>query len=518
MRKFPVIVGTLAACIALQVHALAFSLKTVPLTHPANGDLVLLSSDPGANKSPASHSLVDHSPSDNSLPDTSLPDNPRINNHLAVSGHAADGRWLSVINLENFSARTIAIPTQAQFFSAMQLSGHTGKQLVFHTTEGVSHYSLSNNTLSPLVKTSSIYALADQKRLRHTDMVVDVNNDGLSDLLIADFTRCHLWLQHDDGSFAHFPLTVDATVDTYEEIPRYSPRKPYLVDINLDGKTDIVFARDDQLLIFTQHKDGSFPEQARVYRPGMTISSDSEASLRPGDGRNYDGLLINRLFDVTDLDGDDLADIIIRREKFADALEQNYDYLIHYGRAGDEGLYFETKPDTRINTHGIQFESVFADIDGDGRKDFYTPSVHFGLGLMVRALISGNAGMEVQFYRMKPDRSFNEKPDHIHKTTASISISGGRVDLPLFQLAGHVDKTYKDLWVGEKQQRLIVNRSDEKQLFDRERLQFNVALPRDGSKVRVMDVNNDGQDDLVLPFDAQEKKELRNQVQFLIVK
>lgn len=482
------VAGALVACVSLQTYALSFSLKTVPLSHPANGDLVLLSIDNSAAA------------------------------HLAVSGHAADGRWLSIIDLNDFSTRAIAISDKAQFFSVMQLAGHTKAQLVFHTTDGVSRYAMEKNALSSLVKTSSIYALVDSKRLRYSDMVVDMDSNGLSDLLIADFTAFHLWLQRKDGNFSHFPLNIDAVAETYEEVPRYTPRKPYLVDTNLDGKTDIVFTRDNQLLTFEQNSAGEFPTQARIYPLGMTISSDSEASLRPGDGRNYDGLVINRLFNVTDLDGDNLADIIIRREKFADALEQNYDYLIHYGRAGDDGLYFESKPDTRIDTHGIQFESVFADIDGDGRKDFYTPSVHFGLGLMVRALISGSAGMEVQFYRMKPDRSFNEKPDHIHKTTASISISGGRVDLPLFQLAGHVDKTYKDLWVGEKQQRLIVNRSDEKQLFDRERLQFNVTLPRDGSKVQVMDVNNDGQDDLVLPFDAQEKQELRNQVQFLIVK
>ena len=488
MSKFSMIAGALAACVSLQVHALSFSLKTVPLSHPANGDLVLLSTDNSAT------------------------------DHVAVSGHAADGRWLSIIDLENFSARTLAIPEKAQFFSAMKLADYTEAQLVFHTTEGVSRYDMEKNTLSPLVKTASIYALADSKRLRHSDMVVDVDNNDFSDLLIADFTTYHLWLQRKDGSFSHFPLTVDVVAETYEEVPRYTPRKPYLVDTNLDGKTDIVFTRDNQLLAFEQNSVGGFPEQANIYQLNMTISSDSEASLRPGDGRNYDGLLINRLFDVTDLDGDGVADIIIRRERFADALEQNYDYLIHYGRTSEDGLYFEKKPDTRINTHGIQFESVFADIDGDGRKDFYTPNVHFGLGLMVRALISGNAGMEVQFYRMKQDRSFNEKPDHIHKTTASISISGGRVDLPLFQLAGHVDNTYKDLWVGEKQQRLIVNRSDESNLFDHERFQFNVTLPRDGSKVQVMDVNNDGQDDLVLPFDAQEKKELRNQVHFLIAK
>lgn len=483
MTKFSLMTGALTACFAMSVHALSFSHKTVPLTHPANGDLVRLSP-----------------------------------HQLAVSGHGADDRWLSVIDLEQFNARAITIPPQAQFFSVMKLADQPEPQLVFHTTEGVSRYSLQNNSLTPLIKSRSIYTLADPKRLRHSEMVVDINNTGLHDLLIADFTAYHVWLQRKDGSFAHFQLTVDAFVETYENVPRYTPRKPHLMDTNLDGKTDIVFARDDELLVFEQQADGSFPELPNILRPGLAISSDSEASLRPGDGRDYKGLTINRLFDMTDLDGDGLADIIIRREVFADALEQNYDYLIHYGRVGEAGLYFEKQPDTRINTRGIQFESVFADIDGDGRRDFYTPSAQFGLGMMVRALISGSAGMEVLFYRMRDDRSFNEKPDHTHKTTASISIGSGRVDMPLFQLAGKADTAYKDLWIGEKQQRLIVNRSDANTLFTRERLQFNVSLPRDGSKARIMDVDNDGQDDLVLPFDSQEKAELRNQVQFLIVK
>ena len=65
-------------------------------------------------------------------------------------------------------------------------------------------------------------------------MVVDVDNNGLSDLLIADFTTYHLWLQREDGSFSHFPLTVDVVAETYEEVPRYTPRKPYLIDTNLD--------------------------------------------------------------------------------------------------------------------------------------------------------------------------------------------------------------------------------------------------------------------------------------------
>lgn len=473
--------GILALCTSVHGQTLAFNLKTTALSHPANGDVIRITDE-----------------------------------YLAVSGHGAENRWLSLIDLNHFTARTLTIPPKAQFFSAMKLTGHAQQQLVFHTTDGVSRYSMEDGSITPLIKTTSIYALPDPKRLRHSEMVVEVTDSGLHDLLIPDFTAYHLWQQQEDGSFVHFPLAVDAFVETYENVPRYAPRKPYLIDTNLDGRTDIVFARDDQLLVFEQRDDRRFPAQPRIYRPGLQIASDSQASLRPGDGRDYNGLIIHRLLDITDLDGDGLADIIIRREAFADALEQRYDYLIHYGRAGEAGLRFETQPDTRINTRGIQFESTFADIDGDGRRDFYTPSAHFGLGMMVRALISGSAGMEVLFYRMKDDRSFNEKPDHVHKATASISISSGRVDLPLFQLAGRADATHKDLWVGEKQQRLIVNRSDNTALFSRERMQFNVVLPRDGSKARVMDVNNDGRDDLVLPFDAQEKTDLRNQVHFLI--
>lgn len=472
----------LLTCGTLNTYGQTFTLKTIPLAHPANGDIALLSTD-----------------------------------YLLASGHSTTERWLSLVDLEKFTPQLLSIPADAQFFSTATLAGFEREQLVFLTTHGVSHYSFADNKIKPLVNNTSIYPVVDSKRLRHLAISVDVNGSGLSDFLIADFRAYHLWLQQKNGEFIHYPLAIDAIAETYEDTPRYTARTPYLADINLDGKTDIAFVRDGKLITFLQDADGSFPQQPVVRIPGMSISTDNETSLRPGDGRDFGGLVINRFHDFTDLDGDGFADVIIRREVFADALEQNYDYMIHYGHAGEEGLVFNKKADATINTHGIQFESVFADINGDGRKDFYTPTVQFGLGMMVRALISGNAGMEVQFYLMKDDRSFSSKPDHTHKTVATISISGGRVDLPLFQLATMNGSRNKALIVGEKQQRLIVHPSHDDELFRKDRTMFNVSLPRDGSKARIMDINGNGKDDLVLPFDAQDKKENRNQLHLLLM-
>lgn len=466
--------------LTLSAGAQTFTLKTVPLTHPANGDVL------------------------------------QVDNFLAVSGHDSSARWLSLIDLESFSSEPLALPDNAQFFFKMTLANKDTEQLAFLTTQGISVYNTSNNQSTPLLQSTSVHPVVDRKRFWYFDMALDINNSGLSDVLIPDFTAYHLFVQADDGSFTHYRLPIDAQVEMWGKTPNYSPRKPYLVDMNLDGKNDLVFVRDGQLISFLQQTDGSFTEQARSMTPGMKISLDDEANVRGGDGRSFDGLEIYRVHDFTDLDGDGRADLIIRREKFSSAVEQNYNYRIHYGQHSDSGLTFATEPDAHINTSGIQFESVFADINGDGRKDFYTPSASFGVGTIIRALISGTANLDIQFYLMKDDGSFNSKPDHSQKATAEVSITRGRVDLPLFQVASSAPNAPKDLILGEKQERLRIHAHDENRLFATQSMRFNTPLPRDGSRVKAMDINGDGKDDLILPFDAQDSEETRNQVRILI--
>lgn len=408
------------------------------------------------------------------------------------------------------------MPDNAQFFSEMSVAGKKGKQLIFLTTDGIALYNNKDGTTQPLLETASLYPVVDHKRLRHLDITLDISDSGLSDLLIPDFTAYHLLIQQSDGKFNRYRLPIDSEVQMWGTEPHFKPRKPYIFDMNLDGRKDVVFVRDGQLVVFMQQPDKNFAEQPEFISPGMAISLDAEAMVRTGEGRDFNDLVIYRVHDLTDLDGDGLTDLIIRREKYSSAVEQDYNYRIHYGQPGERGLLFSSVPDAHINTRGIQFESTFADINGDGRKDFYTPSAGFGAGTIIRALISGSANLDIQFYLMNDNRSFNDRPDHNHKATARVSIGRGSVDLPLVQVASVAGEARKDLVLGENEGRLRIHGSDPQRLFTQTASRFSTPLPRDGARVKVMDVNGDGKDDLILPFDAQDSEATRNQLRILI--
>lgn len=477
-------------CAAAQVHAQvqaeaktpsrSFSLKTIPLNHPANGDLV------------------------------------HLDGQLAVSGHNSETRWLSLVDLTRFNALALPIPENAQFFAAAQLAGYADKQLLLLTTEGVSRFDAQAQGFTPLFTSPSLYPVADTKRLWQLDIVTDVNDDGLSDLLIPDFVYYHLYVQNAQGQFTHFRLPVESQSNLWGKEPNFLPRKAYVFDFTLNGKMDIVFVRDDTLVVFAQNEDGGFSDSAGVFKPGPVISSDKHANVRTNEGRDFSQLVINRVHDLQDLDGDGLTDLVIRREAFSSAVEQNYSYRIHYGRRSDTGLVFEPEPDTQINTQGIQFESVFADINGDGRKDFYTPSASFGVGTIIRALVSGSANLDIQFYLMDEARNFASKPDHNQRASANVSITRGSVDLPLFQVARLDSSGHKQLIIGENQERLRIYPPGNSRLFSNTSLRFSTPLPKDGRRVKVIDVDNNGLDDLVLPFDAQDGEATRNQVRVLL--
>lgn len=470
-----------SVCFALASDAPTLGAKTIPLAHPANGAT------------------------------------EKIGDYLAISGHSSETRWLSLVDLRDFSVKQPNFPATAQFFSSLSLAAYESEQLAFLTTEGVRLFDIQKDSSSLLVASNSMYPVVDKKRLGYMNLALDVNESGLSDLLIPDFNAYHLHVQQSDGSFVHNRLNVEVIARTRDDGPRFVPRPAYALDYTLDGQIDLVFVRDGQLLIFEQQDDGTFPEQPKSVSPGMEISSDAQADVRSGEGRNFEGLTIHRVHDFQDLDGDGYGDLIIRKEAFSSAVEQRYSYQIHYGSTGESGLRFRSKPDTRIQTKGIQFEPVFTDIDGDGRKDFYTPSAEFGVGTIIRALLRGSAGVDIQFYLMKSDRQFDSSPDYQHGASAEVSIGSARVDLPLVKVIDIGDEGRKSLVLGENREHLKIHSPGESSLFEKRAKAFATPLPRDGTQVRVLDLNADRKEDLVLSFGNQEEEGRRNQVQLLFV-
>ncbi len=467
--------------VATPTFAVSFQPKTVPLGHPANGDLV-------------------------HLPGSTL---------LAVSGHNTEKRWLSMVDVTAGSATPVPLLKQLQFFQQAKLVGFAQHQLVGVATDGLWRFDVSTQKWLPLVTGSSMYRVVDAKRLLSLDFSFDLNGDGLTDFLVPDFNAWHLYIQQADGRFLQDDLALDSEMMVFNERANYEAKKPQIVDLNGDGRLDVAFAVDDSLTVFAQATSGRFTTSYSLPL-GVGLTPDAQAQQRPGDGRSYENLVLTRLERLADINGDGLVDVVVQQQHYIDAMEQNYNYLIYYGNLENGWVRFKAKPDQQINTSGIQFDVTFADLDGDKRLDFYTPVAKIGIGAIVRALVSGSADIEMQFYKQRPDGSFGDKPTYRQEMTVEIKITSGQVNMSVATVLKGTDGK-SSLLLADDEETLRVYAPVGAKLFSEKSVKQNIDLPLRGIDSVVADVNGDGKEDLVLPYTSQESKaSLTNQVQILL--
>ncbi len=459
----------------------ATELKKITLPHPPNGDILLLAE----------------------------------RKQLLVSGYSQFSRWLTKVDLTDFSATLSPLPDNAQFFASAVLAGDKAPQLVFLTLDGVSRLAADGSHAIQLVASDSLYRVLDPNRLRSADFVLNLGSP-LSDFLIADFQHAHLYRQQADGSFRHYPLPIPALVQSWRDSPDYTPRQHYIVDVNQDQLPDLAFVWQGKIQAFLQQQDGSFNTKALVMDWPVTLSTEQEADQRNDAGRSYTGQNIDTLRDLTDIDGDGVADLVINREQLADALERNNSFRIHFGSVTEQGLAFNAAPDTTITTDTSPIAVVIDDFNADGRKDFYIPSTHFGVGTIIRVLLRGSANLDIDFYLLSEQRQYPDKADFRQQATIDVSIGNLRYDMPLFLLADTQGNGHKSLLVGEGTDELRLYRHEHKRLFSRKSERIKLALPRDARKVKVFDLTGNGKEDLVLPFDSQEDESRRNQLHILL--
>ena len=438
------------------------------------------------------------------------------NKQLLVSGFSQFDRWLSLVDLTDYSSRLLPIPDDAQYFSQAKLAGAQGDTLVFLGLGGISVLSPDGLYARRIISGESIYRVLDRNRLRQADFTLDLGS-GLTDFLLADFQYVHLYRQQTDGSFIHYPLTIPAQVRSWRNSPDYTPRRHYVADINGDERQDIVFVAEGRFQLFLQQADGSFLTTPLIADWPVTLSTEQEADQRNDAGRSYNGQNIDTLRDITDIDGDGIVDLVINREQLADALERNNSFRVHFGSLSENGLSYSAEPDTFITTDTSPIDVVIDDFNADGRQDFYIPSTHFGVGTIIRVLLRGSANLDIDFYLLNSERQYSQKADFRQQATIDVSIGNLSYDMPLFVLADTHGSGQKSLLVGEGTEQLKMYQHEEKRLFNRRAERFKLALPRDASRARVFDLNGDGKDDLVLPFDTQEAEQHRNQLHLLMM-
>ena len=480
----------LLALISAPLAAKQMDKVTIALGHPANGNMVHL-------------------------------DEAKL---LAVSGFSQFERWLSLVNLTGeYKVQQVVIPANAQYFSQATLVANdmtqsnprTRQALVFLTLDGISAYNPETGQTESLLRSQSLYRVLDKNRLRSADFVLELGSNR-ADFLLPDFNHSHLFRQQPDGSFKQYSLNIGPLVTSWRDSPSYEPRRHYVVDVDLDGRLDLAFVAGGKFQVFYQLADGSFNTEPVTQNWPVTLSTEQEADQRNDAGRSYSGQNIDSLRDITDIDGDGIADIVVNREQLADALERNNSFRVHFGKKTATGLNFNAEPDTRITTDTSPIAVVIDDFNADGRKDFYIPSTHFGVGTIVRVLLRGSANLDIDFYLLNEQRQYSNKPDFKQNATIDVSISNLRYDMPLFELANLDGSGQKSLIVGEGGDELRFYSPEPGRLFSRRSERLKLKLPRDARKVLVADLTGNGKDDIVLPFDAQDAEAQRNQLLLLL--
>ncbi len=473
--------ATIALLSTFPAVAMNFDSKTFALGHPANGDLVHLQA-------------------------TKL---------LAVSGHNTEKRWLSLLDVEKGTVQAVPLLKQLQFFQQANLVGSNQAQLVGLATDGIWRFDLTSQKWLPLIQGTSMYRVVDAKRMSTLPITYDFNQDGRSDFLVPDFTAWHLYMQQADGAFSHDELALDSEMMVFADRSSYEAKLPQVVDINGDGKLDVAFAVDDSLVIFPQSADHRFPVREQLSL-GLGLTPDAQAQQRPGDGRSFENLVLTRLERLADINGDGVVDAVVQRQHYIDAMEQNYNYLIHYGTLTRGFVTFAEKSNQQINTSGIQFDVTFADLDNDQKLDFYTPVAQIGIGAIVKALLSGSADIEMQFYKQRPDGSFGDKPTYRQDVTVEVKITRGQVNMPVATVLKGSDQK-ANLLIADGEETLRTYASVGAKLFSEKSTKQTIDLPMRGMTALVADFNQDGKEDLALPFTSQEHKSSNaNQVKILL--
>jgi enediyne biosynthesis protein E4 len=290
---------------------------------------------------------------------------------------------------------------------------------------------------------------------------VDVNNDGLLDLLVINYMKwdiehepscpidghpdyCHpkmykptpnqLFINNGDGTFR------DASVEWGIRAHPGKGMGGAAADFNLDGKMDIFVANDKAFNWLFRNKGGAFDE----------VGFDANVALRE------DGIFISGMgVDFRDLDNDGYPDIVV--------VALNNETFPIYRNTG-KGNFVEVTEESGMTLLSLPmagYSPTIADFDNDGWKDIFVSRGH------VQSLLSANrlaieqpntvfrnlGGMNapgtktagMKFSALTAEAGLTSRPPARHRGSAIGDLNGdGRIDVVVTALQAPAE-----IWMNE---------------------------------------------------------------------
>ena len=421
---------------------------------------------------------------------------------LIVLGHGADApRTLAVHTYADGAwrlAHRAEIAADVLFADTVTLGGQD--RLLLYRRGSVDWLDPSDWTQKTLVRASSLYNVPS-RALPHINIGRDVNDDGRQDIAVPDFDGYWLWLQRADGSLGErIELPIRATARTTYGVASYRPRSLYALDFDGDGTNDIAVWDEGRFLIHHGTNAGGFHATPVEAPSPVAFDSDDATVSFDLDGDEPKTML----YDLKDYNGDGIGDMVLTTAEVDGLFDQATRFDFHFGRRDAGATTFAAEPSTVIESENLQVPFDTRDLDNDGKMDFGMGSFDFGIGTVIRLLLTGMLRFDLDFYVMREDQ-YSERP-HVTRTvkvrlnlTSGDVISGNWMDIGDVTGDGLVD-----LLVRHSETRIdIYPGTGGDDLFADDPIPLAVDFPDhkvSPKNVKVADLNGDGRDDLLIQF------------------
>ncbi len=434
---------------------------------------------------------------------------------LIFSVDKQGNRWLMIYQRDQKTNQyTIAeqstIPKQFYRFDLSEAKADKTQKLYFLSDDSLSLY--QNKTFTALAKIESLYIQEQADFLSRGDFIQDLNNDAFDDVVIADFSKTHIFIGQQSSNFAKQTLPIKPEVRVLSSGASYTQAKLYFSDANFDGKKDILLVGDGEMLIYAQGGHSQFIKKASHLTINEAISGTEWWNKRDESGEQLDqsDLEYRKLEEFRDVNADGIMDMVVRYTKASGVLDRVNDYEIFLGKQNQGKLSYATQADSVIHAEGTLTGLEFIDIDNDDKLEVLLAGFDIGLSQIIGALVSGGIDQDVYVFKMTEQDKFPEKPVIKKDVELTFSLTSGQSGSAVVKLADLNGDGLKELVLSDDGDQLKIylgkkvtqrkTSSKKNRSFNKRSINYSTQLPKDGNLVMVEDLNGDGKDDLLMKF------------------
>jgi len=211
----------------------------------------------------------------------------------------------------------------------------------------------------------------------------------------------------------------------------YFSRLPRVVaiDINSDGRTDLVAYRSKGLSRYLQRKDGRFPAKPDT-QEALSVVKKAAKKSKGGDKDSFATVKLA----LKDLNGDKHIDIVATKTVGKLGVFESLRTQVLVFLGGPKGIQDE-KPDQIINLKGVTLFPEFTDFNGDGDLDIVLSSLRMDLLENVKRAILDTVSTTYSVYLFRGGkRVYSRSPDFERTVEVELEVveKQGQVRLSYF--------------------------------------------------------------------------------------